>query len=466
MAVFLDFWPYFGYKEVSKEGIFMKRSLIKLEVLRILRSQDNSLSLNEILREIGDKCSERSLRRWIAELVTEGFVQKVGQKRSTKYNSVKALTEKSSLPFSSRSLDLLEMIRRPIGSRNPASYNLSFLKEYEPNKTQYIPNRIKEELHQLGKRTKKQEPAGTYAKQIYNRILIELSYNSSRLEGNTYSLIDTQRLLLEGKGAEGKMDQETVMILNHKETIRYIVEQIETITIEQKTICNIHYLLSDGLVSNESAGKVRDQGVFITGTSYVPSENPGFLQEALGSICHKATLIKDPFEQCFFLLIHISYLQAFIDVNKRTARLASNIPLLKNNFVPLSFNDIEKEDYISALIAVYEFNKYSPMLDLFVFSYRRSCQLYTVTLEALDFDPLRVYYRKERRNIIREIVVNLIHEDSMDEFINDQLLKLVDAEDRDNVRQDIYEDLKLLDPVRITGMGITLDQLESWKKHQ
>ncbi len=134
--------------------------------------------------------------------------------------------------------------------------------------------------------------------------------------------------------------------------------------------------------------------------------------------------------------------------------------------MPLSFNDIEKEDYIAAMISVYEENNIHPILDLFVFSYKRSCQLCTATLEALDFDPLRVYYRRERRDIIRHIVTHLLVGDSMKNYIESQVRELIDSKDRDSAREDIYEDLQMITPERIAGMRITSEELDLWKKKQ
>ncbi|PWU16170.1 MAG: hypothetical protein C5B45_01010 [Chlamydiae bacterium] len=123
------------------------------------------------------------------------------------------------------------------------------------------------------------------------------------------------------------------------------------------------------------AGKVRDHGVRIGGSVYIPSENPKQLEMRLDRIITKAAVIKNPYEQRLFLLIHISYSQAFADVNKRTARLSANIPLTKNHFVPLSFNDMQRTDYTSAMIAAYELQNVHPILDLYVFSYMRELVL-------------------------------------------------------------------------------------------
>ena len=118
----------------------------------------------------------------------------------------------------------------------------------------------------------------------------------------------------------------------------------------------------------------------------------------------KASAIDDPFEQSLFLLVHIAYLQAFSDVNKRTSRLSANIPLCRHNLVPLSFKSIARDDYASAMIAVYELNDIGPIADLYLASYFRSCEEYDATVEALGFDEVRVRYRQQRRRVVGHII--------------------------------------------------------------
>jgi hypothetical protein len=321
---------------------------------------------------------------------------------------------------------------------------------------------VRRQLHEAGARATNQDPAGTYAHQIFNRLLIDLSYNSSRLEGNTYSLLDTERLILSGAGAVGKFDAEKVMILNHKEAIRYLVENAIRLKVDLQTICTLHYLLSDGLVESKYAGKVRDHWVRILGSTYIPFEDSRMLQLQLEKIADKASQIKDPFEQSLFLLVHVSYLQAFSDVNKRTARLCANIPLIIENLVPLSFNDIEREDYMSATIAVYEVQDVRPIVDLFVFSYMRTCAAYDSTVKALSFDEIRVRYRQQRRVIVREVIYKKLTGSQMRAYIESETKKEIPDSSQSAFIEDVLEDLEQMDQSRISGLGITLEQLNDW----
>lgn len=437
----------------------------KLAVLYILNQETGSISLHELLGKLGNTYTERSVRRWLAEMIKEGLVEKLGDKRGTRYKIIRDSqhVEPTRSCFSSKSKKILKQIRLPLYERVPIIYMDDWFDAYQPNHSFYIPLELRLQLHKVGKRSTLSAPAGTYARQIFNRLLIDLSYNSSRLEGNTYSLLDTQKLILEGASPEGKLDDEKTMILNHKEAIRYLVDTAPRVKIDKETICTLHFLLSDGLLEvARHAGKVRDHGVRIGGSVYIPFEDPKQLEVRLDRVVKKAALIKDPYEQSLFLLIHISYLQAFADVNKRTARLSANIPLIKNNLVPLSFNDVERHDYTSAMIAVYELQDTHPILDLYVFSYLRTCAMYDSTVKTISFDEIRVRYRQQRRGVISDIITHNLVGRAMLKYISTQTSKLVKKEDQASFIEDVMEDLKEINEIRIVGLGITKDQLKNW----
>lgn len=437
----------------------------KLAILYQLSQESEPVSLSGLLKKLKNEHSERSVRRWLSEMILEGLVSKTGEKRSTKYQVIhrsKREVSKTNGCFGSDSKNIIAQVRRPLFERTPISYSNQWFDAYQPNVTFYIPLDSRLYLEKAGKRLKQEDPAGTYAHQIFNRLLIDLSYNSSRLEGNTYSLLDTERLLLEGSSADGKLDEEKIMILNHKEAIRYLVDNASKLEISEQTIFTLHYLLSDGLVESRYAGKIRDHEVRIGGSTYIPYDAKKHLQNQFTEIIKKAAAIKNPFEQSLFLLIHITYLQCFSDVNKRTARLSANIPLIKKNFVPLSFNDIEREDYISAIIAIYELQDTRPIVDLFLFSYMRTCAMYDSTVKAIGFDEIRVRYRQQRRNVIKHIILNVLSGNELKQFISEQTVNLIEKNDRPSFVEDIMEDLKEIDVNRIAGLGITPDQLNSW----
>jgi fido (protein-threonine AMPylation protein) len=437
----------------------------KLIILRLLGQENEPISLADLLPKLDGKFKERSVRRWLSELIQDGSIQKIGQKKGTKYlvNGRKEQSQQNNGHcFSSASLKILENIKKPPFERKPVSYIESWLEGYQPNVDYYLPPLVRGQILEVGQRASAHDPAGTYAHQIFSRLIIDLSYNSSRLEGNTYSLLDTERLLLHGDSPEGKLDQEKIMILNHKEAIRYLVDNAAKLEISHTVICTLHFLLSDGLVEPSEAGKVRKHGVRIGGSVYLPFEGPKRLELQLKKITEKAALIKDPYEKSIFLLIHISYLQAFIDVNKRTARLAANISLIQHNLVPLAFNDVQVDDYISAMIAVYELQDVRPLVDLYLYSYMRTCADYDATVQAMGFDAVRVRYRQLRRSLIRQIIINSTAGEELRRFINAEALRHIPNEDQKAFIQDVQEDLELIDESRLAGMGIDPDQLNKW----
>jgi len=443
----------------------MSKEENKAAVLETLKKQDTPLSLPELLKTLGHGYSERTVRRWLAEWIDKGIVVKKGEKRGTRYLAIKEkLAKPADIYFSQASQKIISQIKTAYEIRKPVTYQAKWLNEYHANVDSYLSSAQLKELDAVGSRAKKYKTAGTYVRQIYNRLLIDLSYNSSRLEGNTYSLLETEKLILEGTATPGKLDEEKTMILNHKEAIRFLIDKCEQTDINDASIFSLHYLLSDGLVAPEYAGKVRDYGVRIGGSTYIPLEAPDLLKEYLNVICKKCNKIKNPYEKSIFLLAHIAYLQPFADVNKRTARLSANFPLFHANLVPLSFEAIKQSDYIDAMIAIYELNDIRPLIDLYIHSYRRTAEKYDVTIEAIGFDRVRVQYRQQRREIIRHIVINKLHGKEMDKYIKSESGKISNPDDQEQFIRNIEDDLEQLGPQSIIGMGITIKQVKDWAK--
>lgn len=436
-------------------------------VLLLLRDIGRPAALSDLKARLD--IPERTLNRWLSQLAASGQVLASGQKRGRRYHLPPAAGMADSTPaahplFSAPALALINQVRQPLITRDPCTYQPGWLDAYQPNQTFYLPAAQRQLLMQQGRQVSAGLPAGTYAQRIFNRLLIDLSYNSSRLEGNTYSLPDTKKLLLEGVAADNKLDAERIMLLNHKEAIRFLVDGINRMAITVDNIRSLHYLLADGLVPPGAAGQIRSDAVRVSSTTYIPLDNPAMLAQQLAYIATKAQAILDPFEQSFFLLVHVSYLQAFIDVNKRTARLACNIPLVQHNLVPLSFNDIGKDDYASAVIVTYEQNNVVPLAELYVSSYLRSCKLYSATAEALGIDPIRVQYRQTRRDMIRDIVQQCLHGELLNTYIQAQAEKRVPESHRKKFMSDLHTDLANLAPFSIAGMGLSVRELEAWQQ--
>ena len=227
------------------------------------------------------------------------------------------------------------------------------------------------------------------------------------MEGNTYDILETERLIRFGQEASGKDRKEAVMILNHKEAIQYVVDNLAEVAINRRDLFNIHALLADGLLVDPAmAGRLRPMPVGIAHSSYRPIDNPFVIEEEFDVLVAKATAITDPFEQAFFLLVHVPYLQAFADANKRTSRVASNVPLLKAESAPMSFLTMDDRAYVEGLIGVYELNDVSLLREVFVDAYLASAENYRVLRADLESpDKAALAYRDFVRTAVRRSVL-------------------------------------------------------------
>ena len=180
--------------------------------------------------------------------------------------------------------------------------------------------------------------------------------------------------------------------------------------ISARTIYSIHALLSEGLLGNPKAvGRIRQIEVGISGSTYMPLDNPHLIKDYLEIFVQKLNLIKDPFEQSFFSLVHLSYLQAFEDVNKRTARLVANIPLFRKNLRPLSFTDVDQKIYAESLLEIYERNDISKTRELYCWAYQRSSKKYSGVQQILgEPDRFRIQHRDDIQHIIQTIILEKV----------------------------------------------------------
>jgi len=270
------------------------------------------------------------------------------------------------LQWSPTALPLVETLRAPLGTRTPVGYTRSFVDHYIPNQSSLLPPQLATELFSAG-RSRDQQPAGTYAREVLEQLLIDLSWSSSRLEGNNKSLLDTKELFELGEQA-GPLDEDTLMLLNHKSAIEFMVDAVPTEGITVPAIVDLQAkLMKDLLRDSRDIGSIRRRVVNIDGSVYSPSNIPTLLEETLKSIIDKVRHIRNPVEAAFFLWVNLAYLQPFADGNKRTSRLSANMPLLLYNCAPLSFLDVERTDYATAMLGVYEQRNVAAAVDLFEF---------------------------------------------------------------------------------------------------
>jgi hypothetical protein len=311
------------------------------------------------------------------------------------------------VPLTAEGEEARALIRQPLHMRQPVGYREAFLRDYRPGETWYLTEEMRERLHELGRTPDADLAAGTFAHEIYERLLIDLSWASSHLEGNTYTLLDTENLLELGVPAEGKEKAEAQMILNHKKAIELLVDNAENVGFDRYTIFNLHAALAENLLKDpRDEGRLRTRIVGIGKTAYIPLSIPQKIEEMFDLMLRKAEEIPDAFEKALFIMVHLPYLQPFIDVNKRTSRLAANIPLIKANLRPLSFIGLPRSAYIDATLAVYEFNRVEILRDGFMLAYERSSARYGVIRESVgEPDPIRLGYRSQLSELVRDFVL-------------------------------------------------------------
>ena len=196
------------------------------------------------------------------------------------------------------------------------------------------------------------------------------------------------------------------MILNHKSAIEFIVDQGDELAFNRQTILNLHALLSDNLLPDPAAGgRLRRIGVGVHESVYHPLEVPQLIEESFQQIVDTAAAIRNPFEQAFFAMVHLPYLQPFEDVNKRVSRLAANIPFVRDNLSPLSFMDVPERAYVEGLLGVYELNRVDLLRDVFVWAYERSAKRYVAVRQSLgEPDKFRLKFRNELTEVAAGIV--------------------------------------------------------------
>ncbi len=449
-------------------------------VLAAIRAQQHGLTIQDTEAALTPRPNRRTLQRWLRDLVAQQQLRQTGRGRATRYVTTNVVHFQAEttlnpvtttghfdvlLPLSEAGRKVAGHVQQPLPMRKPVGYNRAFLDGYRPNQHHYLPETVRQQLHSQGQAARTNEPAGTYARHIAHRLLIDLSWNSSRLEGNTYSLLETERLIYAGQAATGKNAMESQMILNHKEAIEFLIASASDIGFNRYTVLNLHALLADNLLADPSAsGRLRRIAVGIGHTVFVPLEGPQLVDECFQQVLDTAAAIADPFEQAFFVMVHLPYLQPFEDVNKRVSRLAANIPLIQRNLCPLSFVDVPQALYISAMLGVYELNRVELLRDVFVWAYERSCARYSAVRQSLgEPDPFRIQHRALIADTVAQVVRQRMTKPQAISHVRDVALQSLTTSDQARFVEVVHDQLMNLHEGNMARYRLRPSEYAAWR---
>lgn len=382
---------------------------LQRQIVNLMLRAPEGMSQKNIMAKITSGVSQPTLSRAMNKLMENGIILKTGETKGSLFS----LSEDAA------------WFARPDRQRPKVPYEPNRIDSYIPNETRWLSETESERMQKAAIGVNGTLNASTYSRQIAQRFLIDLAWASSNLEGNTYSYLDTEVLVNYGEQAVGHDLFESTMILNHKNAINEVVDNVGNPVLNERFTARIHTFLLRDLISDEDLGRVRSSPVGIGGSSYIPSEDRYMLMSALGSLLWKAEQVEDPFEASFFLLAGFSYLQAFVDGNKRMGRLLCNVPLLWNGLPPMSFIGVDQYAYVSGLILFYEKADTSLLSETIANAYVENSKSYAAAV-ATKRMPRSIELKERQRvdRLVQKVIEEQIEGDDIQKALKPELSDL------------------------------------------
>jgi Fic family protein len=339
----------------------------QIEILNFINNHAHCSS-GDIYKEFSASISYATVKRIVTQLLSDKFIISEGNGKGTRY----LVSPSYELLYS---INLDSYYEKEIDERHiKENFNIEIFELLDK-----IEILSKTELLKLTNlQTKYTENISQLSEHEYNkeleRLAIDLSWKSSQIEGNTYSLLETERLFKDKETAAGKTKEEAIMLLNHKDTLDFLVENTDyLIPLSISKIEDIHSSLIKDLAVDKHLRKRR---VGISGTNYRPLENEFQIREALELACNLVNKKENIFEKALLVLVLISYIQPFMDGNKRTARIVSNAILMNYKYCPISFRTVDSLDYKKAMLLFYEQNNISRFKEIFINQFEFAVKTY------------------------------------------------------------------------------------------
>jgi len=337
-------------------------------ILNYLKNKPN-LSSKEIFEGLNSGVGYATVKRYLSKLLSENHIIRQGNAKNSRY----ALSPTFNLFYP---INLDEYYSKEIDEREILSgYNFSLIPETLHNVSLFttqeltllsnLQNQFSDNIAQL---------SDFLYKKDMERLAIDLSWKSSQIEGNTYSLLETERLLKDKQTAAGKTKDEAIMLLNHKDAIDFVVANPDYfLLLSIAKVEELHSILIKELGVDRN---IRTRRVGITGTNYRPLDNEFQIREALQQTCDLINNRENIFEKALFALVLLSYLQAFSDGNKRVARITANALLIANKYCPISFRTVDAVDYKKAMLLFYEQNNILAFKQVFINQFKFAVENY------------------------------------------------------------------------------------------
>lgn len=343
-----DIYNFYSMKDITNR---------QQRIIALITSEEQ-LSISQIKELLQEDISQPTLNRDLAKLVTNNVLSKTGKGRAITYS----ISNYYSL-FAD--VDIEAYFTKDPDNRG-ASEHFNFDLFTTLKKAETLTAKERDLLESL--KDEYQENIASISPTLYKkeleRLTIELSWKSAQIEGNTYSLLETEKLFLERKSAKNKTKEEATMLLNHKDALEYLLEHKDLAKeLNLRIIEEVHSLLIKGL---EVGKNIRKRGVGITGTAYKPIDNEFQIKEYLEKMCLLINAKENGFEKALLAIVLISYIQPFEDGNKRTGRMIGNALLIAHNVCPLSYRSVDSIDYKKAMLLFYEQNNLSVFKHLFI----------------------------------------------------------------------------------------------------
>ena len=446
-----------------------------MAIIEVIAHHPEGLPALQIQHELGSAGSLRTLQYRLKHLTERGGVTREGQARAARYRiedeigtaSLFSQEDRPALAISKAGASILKNVTQPLARRRTVGYERTFLDSHRPNERFYFTEQERAQLHEISRPQVAGPPGSIYTSQMLERLLVDLSWNSCRLEGSTYSLAESRRLIHFCQAAEGKNPLETQMILNHRDAIEFLATSASTIGFNRYTILNLQAMLCDNLQADaSSSGRLRQAICKIEGTSFRPPGGiPQIIEECFDQILSMAEMIRDPFEQAFFAMVQLSYLHPFETANRPVSRLSANIPLIKAGLSPLSFVEVPRDLYLQALLGIYELNQVDLLKDIFIWACKRSAARSSAARQPhTEPDPLKLRYHESLHDIVHTIVRTAMGRMDAGTYISERTSRNLPIDEHEAFRECVETELLNLHKGNFARYRILPEEFRAWQE--